>query len=110
MWQDGRVKLFISHKAEHRLQARILAEALSEFGIHGFVAHEDIEPTQAWTQTLDSALRSMDALLAFITDGFCSSPWTNQEIGFALAKQVPIVRSEANRIFLRLVPVGPVNK
>lgn len=91
MWEDGKVKLFISHKAEHRGEVRLLSDALREFGIHGFVAHEDIEPTRSWMSTLDTALRSMDALLAFITDGFGSSCWTNQEIGFAISRQIPII-------------------
>lgn len=91
MWQDGKVKLFISHRADYRHEVRIFAEALQEFGIHGFVAHEDITPTRAWTETLVSALYSMEVLLAFITDGFCSSPWVNQEIGFALSRKILII-------------------
>lgn len=91
MWQDGKAKLLISHRSEYKHEVRIFAKALQEFGIHGFVAHEDITPTRAWTQTLISALDLMEALLAFITDGFCDSPWVNQEIGFALARQVLII-------------------
>lgn len=33
----------------------------------------------------------MDALLAYISDDFSSSSWTNQEVGFALGKNIPIL-------------------
>jgi len=36
-------------------------------------------------------LHNMDVLLAFLTDDFHESEWTNQEIGFALGRQIPVV-------------------
>ena len=33
----------------------------------------------------------MDMLIALMTKGFKDSPWTNQEIGYALGKKVPVL-------------------
>ena len=57
----------------------------------GFVAHEDIEPTQQWHQEIENALRSMHVLVAVITEGFVSSKWTDQEVGFALGRGVLVI-------------------
>jgi len=64
---------------------------LDEYGIVGFVAHQDIQPTREWEQEILLALRSMEAFLAVHTKGFAESPWTQQEIGFAIARGVSIV-------------------
>lgn len=51
----------------------------------------DIEPTQEWQDTIESALYTCDALLAYLTPDFARSNWTDQEVGFCLARDVLIV-------------------
>jgi TIR domain len=55
------------------------------------VAHDDIEPTRAWQTEIERALASMDALVALLTTGFSGSWWTNQEVGVALGRNVPVI-------------------
>ena len=55
----------------------------SKYGISGFVAHEDIEPTKEWLNTIESALLTCDALLAMLDNNFRTSNWCDQEVGFA---------------------------
>jgi nucleoside 2-deoxyribosyltransferase len=68
-----------------------LAERLSEYGVTGFVAHEDIEPTKEWEEEIRLALTTCDALAALLRDGFRASTWTDQEVGFAIGRGILVV-------------------
>lgn len=91
IWQANTLKLFISHRDTFKHEAHLLADLLLRYGISSFVAHDSIEPDEEWQKEIEKALQSMDVMLAFITDSFFDSAWTNQEIGFAMAKGTPIV-------------------
>jgi hypothetical protein len=59
--------------------------------VDAFVAHDTIEPTREWRDVLEAALLSCDALCAILTPDFLSSPWCDQEVGFAIARRVVVV-------------------
>jgi hypothetical protein len=61
------------------------------YAISGFVAHEDILPTLEWQSEIERALYAMDAFIAIHTPGFSASFWTQQEIGFAVARGAKII-------------------
>ena len=85
-------RLFISHKAEDKqLAMGIKARLWDHHGIASFVAHEDIEPSKEWLREIERELREMDGLVALLTQGFRNSQWTDQEIGFALGREVPVI-------------------
>jgi hypothetical protein len=86
-----RFRLFISHVAVHKDKATRLKSCLIRYGIDGFVAHEDIEPTLEWQSEIENALRTMDAFLAIHTVGFAKSIWTQQEVGYAVGRGVKII-------------------
>jgi nucleoside 2-deoxyribosyltransferase len=89
-WRKGMFRLFISHLAIHRKWAADLQEALLQYGISGFVAHNDIEPTSEWQNQIEMALSTCDALVALLHNKFHESKWTDQEIGFAMGRAVPV--------------------
>lgn len=91
IWLDNYIRLFISHKSEHKEDVSKLPEELKTHGISSFVAHTDILPTREWRLEIKKALRSTDIFLAFITEDFFRSEWANQEIGFAVARGIPII-------------------
>lgn len=91
IWKPGHLRLFICHRDEHKRQATTLATYLETYGISSFVAHDNIEPLEEWQHTIRKALQTMDILLAFVTDDFFDSVWTNQEIGFAIGRGVPVI-------------------
>jgi hypothetical protein len=91
IWQPGLLRLFVSHRDEHKAEAKRLANALQTFGISCFVAHDTIEPMSTWQKEIEKGLQTMEVMLALVTDGFHDSVWTNQEVGFALGKGVPIL-------------------
>lgn len=105
IWGDAGFRLFLSHMAEVKKQTASLKERLSLFGIAAFVAHEDIRPTRAWQNEIENALHSMDAFAALMTEDFHDSNWTDQEVGFALARGVPVIA-----VHLGLDPYGFIGK
>ena len=87
-WEPGYFQLFISHVSAYHAEASQVATWLRDrFGIHGFVAHADINPSADWQNEIENSLRTMDALVALLTPGFSASLWCNQEVGWALGQQ-----------------------
>ena len=91
VWKTGHIRLFSSPRDEYQKQASELAVALEGYGISSFVAHDTIEPMEKWQHIIRKSLQSMEMMLVFITDRFFDSYWTNQEIGVALGRGVPII-------------------
>lgn len=91
IWGDDGFRLFLSHKADVKTETASLKNRLQLFGISCFVAHEDIHPTKAWQDEIENALASMDGFVALMTENFHDSDWTDQEVGYAVARGVPII-------------------
>ena len=90
IWEHGKLRFFISHRDKHKADAKKLGEELSKYSISSFVAHDSIQAMSTWKHEIMKALQTMDACLCYITSDFYDSEWTNQEVGFALAKGIPI--------------------
>lgn len=91
IWDDGCLRLFLSHKSSVKVETAALKERLSVLGVSAFVAHEDISPTEEWQEEIDRALASMDAFVALLTPDYHDSDWTDQEVGYAYAAGVPMI-------------------
>lgn len=91
IWGDGGFRVFLSHKVDVKKETAELKARLRLFGVSCFVAHEDISPTTAWQDEIEHALATMDGLVALMTTNFHDSEWTDQEVGFAFARGVPII-------------------
>jgi hypothetical protein len=91
IWESGQIRLFLSHVSSHKRVTAIVKENLAEMGISAFVAHDDIEPTLEWQKEIETALQSMDVMCALLTPDFRGSKWTDQEVGFALGRRVPVI-------------------
>lgn len=89
-WHVGMLRLFISHLSSHREEAAALQSAFLRYGVSCFVAHNDIEPSAEWLVQIETALSTCDSLLAMLHPKFHESQWTDQEIGFAMGRGVPI--------------------
>ncbi len=96
IWGEG-YRVFLSHKVGVKKKTSKVKETLRPFGISCFVAHEDIHPTKAWQDEIESALSTMDAFVALMTTDFHDSLWTDQEVGFALGRTVPIIAVRLGR-------------
>lgn len=91
LWEEGPVRFFLSYQSEYKAGAAQLKTALNLYGIACFVAHEDIEPLRKWRDEIKDALFSMDVLVALLTSRFNDSDWTNQEVGVAVGREIPII-------------------
>lgn len=97
IWGSEGYRVFLSHKAEAKAEAAGLKERLAVFGVSAFVAHADIHPTKQWQEEIENALASMDAFLALLTKDFHESDWTDQEVGYALDRGVPLIAVKLGR-------------
>lgn len=104
-WHVQEPRVFISHVSSFKKEAIVYKAYLNLFGINGFVAHEDIEPTKKWQDEIELALSTMDALLALLTPGSNESKWTDQEVGVAVGRRVPVIP-----IRIGLDPYGLIGK
>jgi hypothetical protein len=89
-WTRGCLRLFISHISTQKSYVSAFRDALAEFGISGFVAHEDIAPSAEWEGEIETALTTMDAMTALLNPGFHASCWTDQEVGHAIGRGIPV--------------------
>jgi len=90
-WLPNHFRLFLTHLSSFKAQTSKLQKAFRNYGISGFVAHEDIEPTKEWLTEIEKALFSMDALVAILMPGFHESNWTDHEVGVAVGRDVLVV-------------------
>lgn len=104
-WENIEARVFLSHLASNKVETSKLQLQLEKFGISAFVAHEDIEPTKQWQTEIESALATMDALVALLAPGFKESNWCDQEVGVAIGRQLPILAVRQG-----LAPYGFIGK
>lgn len=98
-WEKvGFLHLFISHVHTVKGTVSEISRELLDYGIEGFVAHVDIKPSQEWLSTIEAGLRTSDAAVAYMTENFPSSQWTDQEMGFVFAQDKLIVPIEAGQL------------
>lgn len=90
-WSGDNLRLFASHLAKHKAVVGQVREELARFGVEAFVAHDSIEPSKEWAQVIENALAECDAMIVFLHEGFKESIWCDQEVGWALGRQRPVL-------------------
>lgn len=100
-WESGLLRIFVTHTHAQRELAGDLKRALYRFGIDAFVAHDDIAPTREWENEIITALNSCTALIALLSEDAPASKWVDQESGWAMARDLPIISVD-----LGTVPYG----
>jgi nucleoside 2-deoxyribosyltransferase len=91
LWAPGYLRLFLSHISKHKRMVTDVKSLLLSYGISSFVAHQDIKPSLEWQDQIELGLNTCDALVAFLHPGFEESNWTDQEVGFCMARRVPVL-------------------
>lgn len=92
-WRDDLpARVFISHHHQRRHFAHAIKQVLADrCGIDAFVAHEDISPSKPWREVIKKALNTCHALAAILDPEFHASEWCDQEVGWALGRNLPII-------------------
>lgn len=92
IWGSSPVRIFISHHHEDAQFAGALRDLLKgRFGIDAFVAHDDIDPSAKWRESIRRALDSCHFLVALLHDSFHMSQWCDQEVGWAMGRGIPVM-------------------
>lgn len=91
-WGDLPVRVFLSHIHDQRVLVSEVKEVLAtSYSIDAFVAHDDIHVSKKWREVIKAGLATCDLFVAFLDDGYHESQWCDQEAGWALARNVPII-------------------
>jgi len=86
------LRLFLSYSSENKaIAGQIKTYLENKFCFNVFVAHDDLTPTKEWQDEIIAQLEICDSLIAIVTNEFNISDWTDQEIGFALSRKIPII-------------------
>jgi hypothetical protein len=90
-WGTQPVRVFLSHKYEDRVFVGSVKKILGDrYGIDAFVAHDDIEPSRRWRDVIKAGLATCDGLIAILHPDFHGSQWCDQEVGWALGRNIPV--------------------
>lgn len=100
-WHPKWFRLFISHIHTDKELVSNLKIELSKYGVDGFVAHEDIQPSAEWLPEIDKALGTCDGLMPVITNEFHKSLWVDQEVGFCIGRRILVIP-----LTIDLIPYG----
>jgi hypothetical protein len=100
-WGDLPVRAFISHIHEQRWVVGDLKKALAFYHVDAFVAHDDIDVSKRWREVIKAGLATCDMFVAFLHDGYHASQWCDQEAGWALGRNVPIISARPHDVVRR---------
>lgn len=90
-WREGYYKMFLSHKSEYKEDVKEIKTRLLDYGVHCFIAHEDITISTQWRDMIIDGLKSCDGFLAYITDDFEENSWCLQESGYACVNGLNVI-------------------
>ncbi len=90
-WNTANFRVFISHISKNKIGAGKLQKTLLPYSISAFVAHADIEPTKEWENEIINALDLADGMVTLLHKGFHESKWTDQEVGYAIARRILVI-------------------
>lgn len=80
-------KVFVSYSTDDKILAgQVKAYFTDRGGFEVFLAHEDMEPSEEFILRIRSELKACNVFVPLITENFRESPWTDQEVGFALSR------------------------
>lgn len=77
---------FISYSNVDRKIARETKDALKDFGITGFLAHEDLQVSDEWRDAIIEELEITQIFVALLSKDFKASEWCAQEVGFIISR------------------------
>lgn len=78
-------KAFISYSTQDHSFAEKLKNALEEYGLDCFLAHQSLRVSDDWRERLIEEINSRNIFIPILSKNFRTSVWTQQEAGFAMA-------------------------
>lgn len=97
MWRPNLPRVFFSHVITSKVEVAELADRLEDLSCSCFVAHVQIEPSRDWQEVIETALQTTHFMIAYVTPDFSESSWTDQEVGWALGRGIPVIPVNAGK-------------
>lgn len=83
-------KIFLSYSTGDAVLARLIVHIFEENEVECFLAERDISTGYKFDSVISQKIRQSDLLLVLWSSNSVSSPWVNQEVGIALAQDIPV--------------------
>jgi len=84
-------RVFISHSAQDQGLVISLANLLSKFGVEVFVAEWYLTPGERLDKEVFEQIKNSDCIVALLTRNGLRSNWVQQEIGYSLQQDKPVI-------------------
>jgi len=84
-------RVFISHSTRDRGLVITLANLLARFGVEVFVAEWYLTPGESLDKKVFAQIEKADCMVVLLTRNGVRSNWIQQEIGYALKANKPII-------------------
>lgn len=84
-------KVFLSHSGKDQRWVQWIADNARSIDINVYMYEHDIQPGTSIALKVQSAIENCQALVVLLTPNSEYSPYVQQEIGFAQAKDKPII-------------------
>jgi len=84
-------RVFISHSAQDQGLIISLANLLSKFGVKVFVAEWYLTPGERLDKKVFEQIKKSDCIVALLTRNGIRSSWVQQEIGYSLQRDKPVI-------------------
>lgn len=114
-------KVFLSHSHLDRPLVEGIKSQIEAIGISVYLYEEDSQPGQHLGEKLQGAIAASDALVVLLTSHSTASGYVNQEVGYALGRNKPVLPLVAPGVdpgalamlegheFLRMDPTAPLD-
>lgn len=89
--ENKKLKAFISYSTKDKLIGAKVKDILGDFGIEGFLAHNDINISEEWKQRIREELSISDIFIPLLSKNFKNSDWASQETGIAYFRDILII-------------------
>jgi hypothetical protein len=83
-------QVFVSHAPADLDTVQELFPSIRNMPFGVYIAMEEVEPGRS-RHNLEGRIRNSDVLVAVLTERAATNQWVNQEIGYAIAKGIPVV-------------------
>lgn len=103
--ENKKPKAFISYSSKDKLIGTKVKDMLGDFGIEGFLAHNDINVSEEWKQRIREELSISDIFIPLLSKNFKDSDWAPQETGIAYFRDILIIPLRLDKT----IPFGFIN-
>jgi hypothetical protein len=89
--QQEKYRIFISYARPDHEKAGKIAAALTENGLTPLWDDENLDPGEQFIEKIKALIANSHVFLTLLTDASFARPWVHEEIGYALALNVPVI-------------------